>query len=294
MNALFALVLGAAHAGPLVPRWPVEPVSYQLETVIDTPRSTRHVGSKNVEARSTRLRVTAEVTCTGQLSGKKWQVRCDVDGITFQGRSATGTGEALQAIFNEYQSMLANAAVELSIADNGRITGLKMDGVEKTDARTGEMLETLHLVFRRLFAPMDLQLPKNGDAKGKSWRQRGSPMALELMTRFGTAGGMVLDHEVTAQDGAMFDIGSKGRGGVTSGDTLEAGAGALMRIQTTGRGRFDSADGVIIWRQIGTNARFTVSAFDSGPGKTDYAHIAGMVRIRSDGTLESPPAVTAP
>jgi len=292
MNVLVALVVAVAHAGPLVPRWSAEPIRYRLETVIDTPRSYLHVGRNNLEARATRQGIEADTTCRGEIDGKRWRVRCVLDHIAFQGRAVNGEADALQGIYSQYSTMLKGKTLEMTIADNGRVTSLNLVDMEKTDARGGEMLESIRQHLRRLFASLDLQLPKNGDDKGKSWRHRGSPMVLELMTRFGTAGGMALEHQVTGQADEIYDIGSKGRGSVTSGDTLEAGAGTLMRIETEGRGRFDAAAGQIIWREIRTQAKFTVSSINAGSGAIAYAQSAWMGRIEADGSVQRPTAIT--
>ncbi len=289
---LGVLLMAVAHAGPLVPSWPDTPVRYHLETLIDTPRSYRHVGRNNLEANATRHGIRADVTCSGAQDKKRWRVVCALDEIAFGGHAAGDDAEALKAIFEQYKDMLNGATIALTVADSGRVSALKLVGPLKSDARSGQMIETLHLFMRRLFSPLDLQLPKNGDAKGKKWRHRGAPMALELLTRFGTAGGIVLEHEVTGQADALIDIKSEGRGSVTSGDTLEAGAGALMRIETTGRGQFDSASGLIVWREIDTQAQFTVSAYDASAQKRDYGHRAWVGRIDADGDVVSPPPAT--
>lgn len=291
---LFVLLVALAHAGPLTPSWPAQPIRYHLEAVIDTPRSFRHVGGDNLEARATRHAIRADVSCLGGLKGKHWAVRCEVDEFSFDGHASRSKDVELKRIFEQYAALLRGATVELTILDNGRVKALVVDGPEKSDALSGKMLETCQLFVRRLFSPLDLQLPKDGDPKAKPWRQRGSPMALELLTRFGTAGGLVLRHEVTGQDGSIYDIRSQGRGSVTSGDTLEAGAGALMGIQTTGQGQFDSADGLILWREISTQAKFTVSAYDAGGAGVDYALVAWVGRIAEDGEVQTPPVITDP
>jgi len=286
--------IGAAQAASLVPSWPDSPVRYHLETLIETPRSYLHVGRNNLQSRATRHGVRADVTCRGSLDKKRWGVDCSLDEVAFGGHAPGDDAEALKAIFAQYKEMLSGASVSLTITDTGRVSAMKLVGPTKSDARTGQMLETLHLFLRRLFSPLDLQLPKNGDDKGKKWRHRGAPMALELLTRYGTAGGIVLEHQVTGRTDALVDVSSSGRGSVTSGDTLEAGAGSLMRIESTGRGQLDSASGLIVWREIATQAKYTVSAYDTGSQRRDYAHTAWAGRIGEDGDVVTPPPATDP
>ena len=284
----FLLLLASASAEPmLLLDWAKGPVRYHMETLIDTPRSMVHEGVDNQEARATRHLVTANMTCSGQAQKKNWVVDCRVDDIQFSAVAVPGEEAALSSIMSDYQQRMTGKSVVLEVKGDGRITGLDLKGVEKTDKRTGLIIETIRMMMRRVFAPMDLQLPKKGDAKGKPWKQKGAPLSLELMTRFGTAGGTRLEH-TAQQDGPLLRVTSQGRGMVSSGQSLEAGTGAMMKIETSGRGVWDAARSLLSWREVQTSAKFSVSAFNASVGGADYTHKGWVAQIREDGSLTGP------
>ena len=138
------------------------------------------------------------------------------------------------------------------------------------------------MLMRRLFAPLDLQLPKKGDAKGKPWKQKGSPLALELLSRSGTAGGSRLEHEIS-QAGEQVQFTSKGRGMVSAGNALEAGTGAMMKIETSGRGVWDTKHGILVWREVETSAKYSVSAYSSGTRGVDYRYRGWISQYGAEG-----------
>jgi hypothetical protein len=231
--------------------------------------------------------IVADVTCVGAADKKNWRVDCRLDKIVFQGVSVPGEEAALGTVLADYQSRLEGKTVALRFKADGRISDLDLKGVEKTDKRSGIILETLRMMMRRVFSPLDLQLPKKGDAKGKPWKQKGTPMSLELMARFGTAGGTRLEH-TAQQEGEMVRIRSQGRGMVSPGQSLEAGTGAMMKIQTTGRGVWAPKAGVLSWREVETSAQFSVSAYNSSAGGADYQHKGWAAQVQEDGSLTGP------
>ena len=157
-----------------------------------------------------------------------------MDKVTFQRTAVPGEQAVLDTILTHYQSRIQGKTVALKVTMDGRITTLDLVGLEQTDRPSGIILDTIRMFMRRLFASLDLQFPKKGDAQGKPWKQRGASLALELMTRFGTAGGTRLEHQLDSISGEGIRITSAGRGSVASGETLEAGTGAMIQITTTG------------------------------------------------------------
>jgi hypothetical protein len=138
-------------------------------------------------------------------------VDCVLDKVTLQGAALPGEAAALTRILADYQQRLQGKTVVLKVHDDGRIIALDLRGLAKTDKRSGIILDNVRMLMRHLFAPLDLQLQKKGDAKGKPWKQKGSPLALELLSRSGTVGGSRLEHEVsqTGEAGAEHEPGTR-------------------------------------------------------------------------------------
>jgi hypothetical protein len=282
---LLLLLTPAKAQGLLELAWPAEPVRFHLEALIDTPRTMLYEGVDNLEARAGRHLIVGDVTCTGARLGKKWGVDCVLDKVTLQGVAVVPEDtETLTRILEDYQKRIQGKTVALKVHDDGRIIELDLRGVEKTDKRSGIILDNVRMLMRRLFAPLDLQLPKKGDAKGKPWKQKGSPLAFELLSRSGTAGGSRLEHEVS-QAGELVQITSQGRGMVSAGSALEAGTGGMMKIETSGRGEWDTKRGILVWREVETSARYSVSAYSAGTRGVDYRYQGWASQVGTEGVL---------
>ena len=288
ISALLLLVSSSMAQGPLTLGWSKGQSRYHLESLVDTPRTMLHQGVNSLEARATKQLIIGDFDCTGAPKGKRWQVDCVVQSVSFQGVAIPGDEAALGKILEDYTARLDGKTVQLMVTADGRITSLDLLGVEKTDKRSGIIEDTIRMLMRRLFAPLDVQLPKDGLSKGKPWRQKGAPLAMELLTRFGTAGGSRLEHSVASTSGSLIQIESTGRGSVTPGEALEAGTSSMMKIETTGTGRFDSDAGRFVWREIQTSATFTVSAYSAGMGSVDYSHKGSAALVAADGRVSGP------
>jgi hypothetical protein len=286
---LFLLFLfGSAVAqAPLQQGWSAGVAQYHLEGLVDTPRTFVHQGVDNLEARAIRHLLSADTTCSATPTGKKWSVDCVLQRVSIQGASLAGEEAALGMILADYERRLKGQTVHLKVHSDGRILALDIKGLEKTDKRSGVILSTLNLLMRRLFAPLDLQLPKKGVEQAKPWKQRGHPMALELMSHTGTAGGSRIEHRLVTAGGEIRIL-SEGRGVVSPGDALEAGTGAMMKMETQATGVWSSERGLLAWRRIETSARYTVSSYSSAAGGVDYRHTGWAALVGEDGQLLGP------
>jgi hypothetical protein len=288
-------LLSNAFATDLVWNWSqAEPVRYHLETLVETPRSHIWLSKGNDYARTIKNHVTMDVACTGSQAGKNWSVDCKIESVALHGVAVEGDEVVLEQIFASSVALLEQKEIRLSVAANGRIRKLDIVGVYADDSRMGEMIEGLRQMMRRVFAPMDLQLPKDGDDGGKEWKQKGSPLAMELLTAQGTSGGVIMKHRVLVGgdgDGVLYV--TKGRGSVAEGANMEAGTTSFMRVSTEGRGEFNTAMGVLNWAEVRTKAKYSASAINALSGVGAYRYSGWVVRVRPDGTRVEIPAIKA-
>ncbi len=291
---VWVALLSNALAADLVWDWSQkEPVRYHLETMVETPRSHMWLSEKNEQVRMTKNHMTMDVACTGTQAGRNWDVRCSIESVSLHGVAVPGDEEAQERVLAASVGLLDKKDIHLKVGADGRIRKLDIVGVYADDSRMGAMIEGLRQMLRRVFAPMDLQLPNNGDPKGKEWKQKGSPLALELLTAQGTSGGVIMKHRVISERSGGVLYQTEGRGSVAEGSNMEAGTTSFMKVTTEGRGEFNTALGVLDWAEVRTKADYSASALNALTGVGAYSYSGWLVRVHADGTRVEIPAITA-
>ena len=279
----------AVADGNLVWKWPDEtPVRYHLETVVNAPQGRVWLAEINQVARATRQMLVLDVTCRGMLSGKRYRVECLMDDAVLRGRAVPGEEALLKSIMEAQQGRLKGTVVTLSVGKNGRIRSLDMQGSGASNARGTQIMENLRQMVRRAFSPLDVQLPKRGEDKGKKWSQKGTPMVMELMTNQGTSGGVVMKHQVSKVAESKVWIETTGRGTVSEGAMMEAGTSTMIHLTAKGRSQFNTALGVLDWSAVETQASFSASNLASFSGMKPASHSSWAGRVDEAGIRLEP------
>jgi hypothetical protein len=295
--ALAALVLGLGtpvQAQELNYQWEAgEVMHYRLQAYVKAPRILHFVAAENLDARVVELTIGLELDCVPEAPGRRsqdWQ--CGINRVQLGGMAFEGEQEKLDSIFAEYTLLLSAATLQLEWSQQGRLKTVDIEGFSKRNDREQTRYEYLRLLIQRVLAALELELPKNGDAS-KSWRQKGSPLALRLPTRFGTAGGMRLDHEVLANEGGLVSIQSVGRGTVSSGQSIEAGVDNAVSMSLLGQAIFDSNTGVLARNELSVQGALNTSS----SGATDGFYLSQFILAEKVDGWEEPetsPTETAP
>lgn len=304
---MLALLLSSLSlAGDLAVRWePGATVRYHAESRMDVPGGLVFLGAVNTEARARVVELALDLSCQGAAKKKGAAVSCEVDQVRLGGEAVTGEQERLDRALAENARLLEDARVSFEVSEDGRLTNVDLKGTPDADARLNYTGELLRLLVRRAVAPLDLQLPKNGDDPGKPWRQSGAPLALELLptvapswsgssatyatSATGVAGGISLKNALAGRQGAMARVTTEGEGNVvvmvTDYNSLFA------NVVVAGDGRLDTEKGQIAWRGLQTNA-VDVGTNSSRTAADGYRHAGFIARINPDGSVEA--ATTGP
>jgi hypothetical protein len=232
--------------------------------------------------------LVVDVSCRGTPSGKRFAIECLIDDATLRGKALPGEEALLKSIMEADQERLKGALVTLSVGPDGRIRSLDLVASGTPNGRMAQIMENLRQMVRRAFSPLDVQLPKRGDDKGKKWSQKGTPMAMELMTEQGTSGGIVMKHRVSGTDGALVRIETTGRGTVSEGSMMEAGTSAMIHLTAKGRSQFNTAIGVLDWSEVATEASFSASNLGSFSSKKPASHSSWAARVDEAGVRIEP------
>lgn len=280
-------VSGSAAAQTLEYNWtPGETLQYRVQAYVKAPRILRFYASENLDARVVELTMGLELDCVPEEAGRRSQAwACDIHRIQLGGMAFEGEQDKLNQIFVEYTDILNDAEVQLEWTPQGRIKTVDLEGFSKRNDREQVRYEYLRLLIQRAVSALELELPKNGDAS-KKWRQKGSPLVLRLPTRFGTAGGVRLEHEVSVDNGTQVGIQSVGRGTVSSGQSLEAGVDNAVSLSSLGQAIFDVEAGVLLRNELNVQGALNTSS----SGATDGFYLSQFVLVEKVDGWEEPEA----
>jgi len=260
MFIFVALWTSLAFGSELQWSWaPDGQVAYRLEATLVSPQGQTWPAEKNLNARVMETRITVETRCAGKLDGKNWVVDCSLDTVELSGVSLPGTESTAQTVLLEYENEMKGKTVNFRMGLDGRVKKFDLQGVNTRNSNHGLVLDGVRQILRRAFSPFDLQLPKNGDDRGKKWSQKGSPMVFEVMSAQGTAGGVSFKHLVSGRDGEAVRISSSGRAAVIDGVAIEAGASAMIRISVSGTSQFNASLGILDWSEVNTKTDHSTS-----------------------------------
>lgn len=267
--------------GSMAYRWPVgEELDYRIQLYLATPQGTRFLAAENLDARATETTMAMLVKCTPQTPTAKTQaINCLIHRVELYGVTKTREDDKLRRIFDEYVQTLTGATIQIEMTPQGRVRSLDLEGVTKGTSREAAVHEYLRLMVRTGFSSFELEMPKDGDPRGTSWRQKGSPMAMRLPTPMGTAGGVRLTHEVVGREGDIVSIRTYGEavleeGGLDGGD----GGGNLAKTVSAllvGDAKVDIHRGVLV-----SSAQTLQGVLTSGAGNVgDDLYINQVVMI---------------
>jgi hypothetical protein len=274
MRILAALVLvlfsasSRASAGELAYRWTPDTVMhYRIQAFVVAPSVLRFMAARNVTARAEDVALAMELDCKADAPTKRtlsW--RCSTHRVELGGKAWEGEQEELNGILTEYMDLLKEATIVVDYTPTGRIKLVDVEGIPRDSQREKLIHEYLRLLLQRAFAALEIELPKDSEVPAGSWRQKGNPLSMRLPTRYGTAGGVRLHHEVVGREGDLLVISSVGRGTVHPGSALESGADRGVNMSVTGTALFDPTRGLLVRNEVRTNGALTTSASMASAG----------------------------
>jgi hypothetical protein len=287
-----------ASAGELAYQWtPNEVMHYRIQAFVVAPSVLRFMAARNVTARAEDIALAMELDCKVDPPQKRTQSwRCSTHRVELGGKAWEGEQEKLDAILAEYMEQLKEATIVVDYTPTGRIQLVDVEGLSRNSDREKLIHEYLRLLLQRAFAALEIELPKNGEVPAGTWRQKGNPLSMRLPTRYGTAGGVRLNHEVVGREGDLLVINSVGRGTVHPGSALESGADRGVNMSVTSTALFDPTRGLLVRNEVQTNGALTTSASMASAGF--YLNQVVLVELLESWEEETPveeaPAEEAP
>ena len=244
---MLLLLLASAEAQAPTPQWQWSetPVRYVSEMTMVAGFPLWFLARENNEARGGEFEMKLAFSCVGQ--GKKIiEVTCEIDHAKLSGVAVDAKKQdMLNAVFAEYEETYESSSLVMEMDTSGRIKRVDLEGPERTTSREAGVIERQRQLATRLLAPLDIQFPKDGDTS-EAWKQKGSPVAMQLLSTSGTAGGVRLMHEVAKTEGTMMTFTSAGEAVTIAGADVENGADNTVSLMLSGQGTFDLATGQMV------------------------------------------------
>lgn len=271
-------------------RWePPGAVAYHVETVVTTPRGRRWYAEENDVARATKQMLLMDLHCSGQPAGKRAVVRCRMDNVEFRGTAIAGEEAALASIMERDARRLEGRTLSVEMRLDGRFGSVDVESdPQVATSRAARSMDGLRQMVERALAPLDLQLPKDGVDKSKSWKRKGLPLSMKLMTSQGTSGSVVLKHSVTGWNGALARIASTGRGTVAEGMTMEQGTSTMLHISGVGRAQFNTELGQLDWSEVSGEVEYAAANLEGIGNEQRSSFSSWAARINADGQWVEP------
>ncbi|MFT5584233.1 MAG: hypothetical protein ACI9VR_001818 [Cognaticolwellia sp.] len=244
---MLLLLLASTEAQAPTPhwQWSERPVRYVSEMSMVVGFPLWFLARENNEARGGDFQMKLAMSCVGQ--GKKLiEVTCEIEHAKLSGVAVDAKKQdMLNAVFTEYEETYENSTLVLEIDTTGRIKRVDLEGPERTTSREAGVIERQRQLATRMVAPLDIQFPKDGDTS-EAWKQKGSPIAMQLLSTSGTAGGVRLMHEVASTQDSILNFTSSGQATTITGSDVENGANNTVSLMLSGQGIFDMATGQLV------------------------------------------------
>lgn len=259
-------------------RWNDKELRYHIHATVFLPDWHWFRALNNYEVRVNEMYVELVTTCKPVSPGKKaWDVSCSVDAIGIEAvplpadaRQGAGkdTEQAtnLDKILEEWGDRLTKEAVlRMQWGENGKIRSFTLGGLKRLNRRDGENTEYMRQLLNRVFAPLEIGMPKKGTDKGdRAWSEK-SPLIAGFMGAAGTVGNVDTTHEINAQRGDMVRIATQGEGTVSNAArTVNVGGQSQLadtfQVGFWTESFFDVAQGHLLRREVIFDGKPTASS----------------------------------
>jgi hypothetical protein len=275
--------IGRADAIELTSKWSTaKALRYHAESHIETPKPVIWMAFTNLEESAVVTDVAIDMTCDGAPMKKQVEVKCHLDKTTIAGTALVKKEQdQLDKILREWSEHLTGADVILTVGVDGGVNLFDIEGLERNNARQGQVLEQQRKLLRRVFAPFDIALPKTGMTEPNvAWKHKGSPLQMGVLTASDMAvgGSASMTHTVDRVDGTDAYILTDGHSVMGTPET------DLQKYDVVvhGQARYDLAAGLIRYTDLQLDAEYTAGSIDSQHALVNR-QISWIGRIEPDG-----------
>lgn len=266
--------------GDLFARW--DDTRWVIRTEIGMPYELTLYADQNKELQIREMQVAGVLKCSKdwQRGNHKYEVSCMLEDFALQGAiSERNVSEAdvtrAQEILDEIDAKLTGAVLQLYVADDGRVTNIDLEGVEKSNRRMSESAETLRQILSRMVVGFHMKMQKFNQLHEGKWHEF-NPTVMTMpvpanMTAGATQGSSMLVHQLDRYKGhVVVQSVGKGTTGLQVGESM-----VLYTLDFTGVSLYDDEEGFMTERVWALTGEPNASAMFQ---QTNYFH-AGRIQL---------------
>ena len=222
------------------------------------------------------METTVLTTCaaTSVVGKKAYDVSCVIDDLGLRGTPQRGENiEKAVTVLETVAAAAKGARVVSRFGRDGRVTKIDLRDLDLSKSWMSINANTLQIVLGHAFGGLDLQLPKDGDDKGKGkWTQReAKPMSLAI-EEF-TLGMIKMEHTLASSGVDSTTIHTESHGTLTPGSESEgASAGLTYDATMTGNAIFDTSKGALVQRVFDVSGSLTAGSKGANGASRPYVH----------------------
>jgi hypothetical protein len=279
LAAAFALLIGLGASAPahattgLVWKMPAEGLRYFVVARVNYPLMLNFQAEINHQFRASEFQFEAVTECKPTVTTKTgWELQCRFEDVSLLADPVEADEtEHVQGVLTELEGRYEKGWVQVQLGSDGRVRSLDLEDVEKGNQRTADIHELMRLIAVRAFAGLDLELPKNGDDKGKGAWKNNSLLANQVPSSRGTQGMAAVVHQIAKAEGGIVEVNSQGKGVISTGDMQGEGATerplATWDITYAGYAKFDTNRGILLEREFLVDGAPTASSVSAPTGR---------------------------
>lgn len=260
---------------------------FLLRAEVVLPEAIEMNAELNTDALVGKLTVTVVTSCTAEkVRGKKSTLLgCDFEDAAVIAEPQAQSQGITGPVAEEWATRLVERAhLEIVQGTDGKIRTFTLTGLPDRIRRTRAIAENMRQVLRRVFAPLDIHLPRKGDDKGQgAWRQR-EAMVFALPSTSNSLGGIDFTHTVqgVSDDGVVSWL-MQGRGMVGSTEELGGASRNTLDLDLDGTARFDVDEGTLLDAQYYCEGKATASSIQAEAGREGAYIQVAMAKLLTDG-----------
>ena len=249
LTALCAAALGSvpttSHATTgLAWQWGEEEVrQYMVLSDLRMPGPTRMVAEQNADAYFSGIQLAMVMSCSPDyLTGKTgWSMRCKIESAKVNAIPSANSADITPEIAKDWEGHLnGDASLTFAFKTDGKLNRVDLEGIDISNPRTRDVQQAMRRIAIRAISPLNLQLPRKGDDKGKGVWKQADTLVMRYPTELASVGGASARHTL---DGDTITTAGRGVVEVSEG-------GATFDMAMEGISTFDRERGVMLRSQV--------------------------------------------
>ncbi len=226
------------------------------------------------------------------LGKRGWQMRCSMDDLSIRFDPDPTDEGPLAAFAQELDDTFTGHDVLFTMLRDGRIRALEIEGVDKFQRRIDQFHEDYRQMLLRVFATLELRLPRKGDDRGIGVWENVGGLQIGFASQYGTVGRATVDYRLMSEEAGQVQLETSGGGVVGTGEvTLVAGVERMANpyeMGLVGVASFDHTGGFLVEQSYVVRGVPAASARIAESAVGEYVQRCSAKHLDADLVVELP------